>query len=416
MAFLKFNKSELVNLSYSLKREIILANKTGAYCNTSIVDCNTRRYHGLLAVPVDNLDGQQMLLLSSLDESIILEGHQFNLAIHRYGTVYEPRGHKYIVDFDADSAPVITYKVGDVVFTKQFLMSLDSDQVLIRYELKESPSKLTLELKPFLAFRNVHALTSRNDEADTSYVEVPSGVSYRLYRSCPELNLQLSCPFTYRHNPSWYNGITYSDEYRRGFDCVEDLLVPGVLTVEMKPGESFVVSASVEEADPKALKRMFNNALRKLGQVKNWHDILVRNAELLKREILALRDKGHTIIFSTHNMASVEEVCDEIALINHSQVVLSGNVNDIKERHRTGVYEAVSKDDTLRSVEGCFTIEKHKQMGAWHTYLIRKDETLNNSALISQIAQRIELRSISEQLPSMQEIFLNTVTAPNNHE
>lgn len=91
MAFLKFNKSELVNLSYSLKREIILANKTGAYCNTSIVDCNTRRYHGLLAVPVDNLDGQQMLLLSSLDESIILEGHQFNLAIHRYGTVYEPR-------------------------------------------------------------------------------------------------------------------------------------------------------------------------------------------------------------------------------------------------------------------------------------------------------------------------------------
>lgn len=283
MAFLKFNKSELVNLSYSLKREIILANKTGAYCNTSIVDCNTRRYHGLLAVPVDNLDGQQMLLLSSLDESIILEGHQFNLAIHRYGTVYEPRGHKYIVDFDADSAPVITYKVGDVVFTKQFLMSPDSDQVLIRYELKESPSKLTLELKPFLAFRNVHALTSRNDEADTSYVEVPSGVSYRLYRSCPELNLQLSCPFTYRHNPSWYNGITYSDEYRRGFDCVEDLLVPGVLTVEMKPGESFVVSASVEEADPKALKRMFNNALRKLGQVKSWHDILVRNAELLKR-------------------------------------------------------------------------------------------------------------------------------------
>ena len=131
MAFLKFNKSELVNLSYSLKREIILANKTGAYCNTSIVDCNTRRYHGLLAVPVDNLDGQQMLLLSSLDESIILEGHQFNLAIHRYGTVYEPRGHKYIVDFDADSAPVITYKVGDLASTKQFLMSPDSDQVLL---------------------------------------------------------------------------------------------------------------------------------------------------------------------------------------------------------------------------------------------------------------------------------------------
>ncbi len=66
-------KSELVNLSYSLKREIICANKTGAYCNTSIVTCNTRRYHGLLAVPVDAFGGKKHLLLSSLDESLILK-------------------------------------------------------------------------------------------------------------------------------------------------------------------------------------------------------------------------------------------------------------------------------------------------------------------------------------------------------
>ena len=73
MAFLKFNKPQLVNLSYSLKREIISANKTGAYCNTSIVACNTRRYHGLLGVPVDNFGGRKYLLLSSLDESLVAE-------------------------------------------------------------------------------------------------------------------------------------------------------------------------------------------------------------------------------------------------------------------------------------------------------------------------------------------------------
>ena len=82
MAFLKFNKSELVNLSYSLKREIILANKTGAYCNTSIVTCNTRRYHGLLAAPVDAFGGYRYMLLSSLDESLTLRGKRFNLGIH----------------------------------------------------------------------------------------------------------------------------------------------------------------------------------------------------------------------------------------------------------------------------------------------------------------------------------------------
>ena len=109
MAFLKFNKSELVNLSYSLKREIISANKTGAYCNTSIVTCNTRRYHGLLAVPVDAFGGRMHLLLSSMDESLVLEGKQFNLGIHCYGDIYEPRGHKYIIDFEADPLPKITY-------------------------------------------------------------------------------------------------------------------------------------------------------------------------------------------------------------------------------------------------------------------------------------------------------------------
>ena len=113
MAFLKFNKSELVNLEYSLKREIIAANKSGAYCNTSIVTCNTRRYHGLLAVPVGGLGGGKYVLLSSLDESLILNGKQFNLGIHCYGDTYEPRGHKYIVDFDADPVPTVTYKVGE---------------------------------------------------------------------------------------------------------------------------------------------------------------------------------------------------------------------------------------------------------------------------------------------------------------
>ena len=126
MAFLKFNKAELVNLSYSLKREIILANKSGACCNTSIVTCNTRRYHGLLSVPVDAFGGGMHLLLSSLDETLVLAGKRFNLGIHCYGDIYEPRGHKYIVDFQADPAPRITYRVGETEFVKSLVLSHDN--------------------------------------------------------------------------------------------------------------------------------------------------------------------------------------------------------------------------------------------------------------------------------------------------
>lgn len=282
MAFLKFNKSELVNLEYSLKREILVASKTGAYCNTSIVTCNTRRYHGLLAVPVDKFGGGKYLLLSSLDESLVMNGRQFNLGIHCYGDVYEPRGHKYIVDFDADPEPKITYKVGEIIFTKTILMVPDNDQVLIRYDLVEAPMKTTLILKPFLAFRSVHSLTHQNPEADTSCRDAEGGVSFRLYDGFPDLNLQLSGKFQFKYMPYWYNGITYSDELRRGFECKEDLFVPGTFIMDMKPGDSIVFSASVNAENPKQMKRKFTDIVRRHSEIKSYHDLLVHDADLLK--------------------------------------------------------------------------------------------------------------------------------------
>lgn len=282
MAFLKFNKSELVNLSYSLKREIISANKTGAYCNTSIVTCNTRRYHGLLAVPVDHFGKGKYVLLSSLDESLVVNGRQFNLGIHCYGDVYEPRGHKYIVDFDLEPMPVITYKVGEILFRKSIMLVPDNDQVLIRYDLLEAPGKTTLMLKPFLAFRNIHSLTCQNSEASTEYRNVSGGVSFCMYEGFPDLNLQLSSKSVFRYMPYWYNGVTYSDEYRRGFDCKEDLFVPGLFVTDMKPGDSIVFSASVNEVNTRQLKKKFTDTARHLVDITDYHDLLVHNADLLK--------------------------------------------------------------------------------------------------------------------------------------
>ena len=282
MAFLKFNKSELVNLEYSLKREIIAANESGAYCNTSIVTCNTRRYHGLLAVPVEELGGGKFLLLSALDESLVLNGKQFNLGIHCYGDTYEPRGHKYIVDFEATPVPTVVYKVGSIIFSKTIMMVPDNNQVLIKYELLEAPSKVSLSLKPFLAFRSVHSLTNQNDNAYTGGDEIEGGMSFRMYDGFPDLNIQISGQSVYKHQPYWYNGITYSDEYRRGFDCREDLLVPGTFQLDLKPGESVVLSASVNEVNPRGLKRKFTDTLKKLGTIDTNHDLLVHNANLFK--------------------------------------------------------------------------------------------------------------------------------------
>ena len=220
MAFLKFNKSELVNLSYSLKREIISANKTGAYCNTSIVTCNTRRYHGLLAVPVDKFGGRKHLLLSSMDESLVLNGKQFNLGIHCYGDIYEPRGHKYIIDFEADPVPKVTYKVGGMVLTKTILLVPDADQVMVRYDLLNAPAKVKLLLTPFLAFRDIHALTIENQSARQQGWEVANGMAWNLYDGFPDLNIQFNTKeAVFVSTPCWYKGVTYRgcDEGRRRY-------------------------------------------------------------------------------------------------------------------------------------------------------------------------------------------------------
>lgn len=285
MAFLKFNKLELVNLSYSLKREIICANKTGAYCNTSIVTCNTRRYHGLLAVPIDAFGGKKHLLLSSLDESLILNGKQFNLGIHCYGSVYEPRGHKYIIDFEADPVPKITYRVGEIVFTKSILLVPDSDQVMIRFELVNAPAKVKLLLTPFLAFRDIHALTDENPNARTEGWEIPNGMAFNLYDGFPDLNMQFNTKdVSFETAPCWYKGITYSDEYRRGFACKEDLYVPGHFETEMKPGDAIVFSASVAIANPSGLKRKFDSFVAKAAKITTYHEQLVHCADLLKQD------------------------------------------------------------------------------------------------------------------------------------
>jgi len=132
------------------------------------------------------------------------------------------------------------------------------------------------------------------------------------------------------------------------------------------------------------------------------------NAELLKREILELKEKGHTIIFSTHNMESVEEICDDIALIDRSHVVLSGEVGEVKQRFRTGLVEVVVERGELPASDA-YEILEQTPLYNGRRFLIKKRGSIDNSDLVGALAERVEIRSFAEQMPSMHEIFLNIV-------
>ncbi len=262
MSYIKFDKQQLVNLEYSLQKELLRSNRAGSYASTTITGCNTRKYHGLLVSLQPKIDNQHHVLLSSFDETVIQHKTEFNLGIHKYeDDVFEPGGHKYIRDFESDPTPKLTYRVGGVVLSKERVFAANDDRILIKYTLEEAHSPTKIRFKPYLAFRSVHCLSKANHDADTSFERVPNGIRVKLYKPYSPLFMQFSKKVNYIHNPNWYYDIEYSKEKTRGYDYKEDLFVPGYFEVSIKQGESFIFSAGLNEIAPTKLKSLFEKEI-----------------------------------------------------------------------------------------------------------------------------------------------------------
>ncbi len=260
MSYLRFDKAQMTNLQESLPKEILRTNRSGAYSCSSIVDCNTRKYHGLLVVPVPELDDENHVLLSSLDETVIQHGAQFNLGLHKYsGNVYSPNGHKYIRSCEWDKLPTTIYRVGGVILKKEKVFQHFENRILIRYTLVDAHSVTTLRLRPFLAFRSVEDCTHENGRASREYQLIDNGIKTCLYPGYPELMMQLNKANEFVFEPNWYRGIEYQKEQELGYDYKEDLYVPGYFEFNIKKGESVVFSAGLSELKTNQLKKIFDH-------------------------------------------------------------------------------------------------------------------------------------------------------------
>jgi predicted glycogen debranching enzyme len=280
MSYIKFDKQQLVNLEYSLQKELLRSNRAGSYASTTISGCNTRKYHGLLVSLQPKIDNQHHVLLSSFDETIIQHDTEFNLGIHKYeDDVYEPGGHKYIRDFESEPIPKLTYRVGGVVLSKERVFAANNDRILIKYTLEEAHSPTKLRFKPYLAFRSVHAMSKENDAVDISFTRVQNGIKVRLYEPYSPLFMQFSKKVNYIHNPNWYYGIEYSKEKSRGYEYNEDLFVPGFFEVSIKQGESFVFSAGLQEISAAKLKSLFNKEVEERIPRDSFENCLINAAQ-----------------------------------------------------------------------------------------------------------------------------------------
>lgn len=274
----------MTNLEESLRRELLRTNRSGAYSCSTLADCNTRKYHGLLVVPVPELDDENHVLLSSLDVTVVQHGAEFNLGLHKYqGNNYSPRGHKYIREFDCDKVPTTLYRVGGVLLKKEVVFQHYEDRILIRYTLVDAHSATTLRFRPFLAFRSVNQLTHENGTASREYHLIDNGIKTRMYAGYPELYMQFSKKNEFIFEPNWYRGVEYPKEQERGYAFNEDLYVPGYFEMPIKKGESIVFAASTSAIRISGMKTMFEKEVEDRSPRDNMFHCLVNAAHQFHR-------------------------------------------------------------------------------------------------------------------------------------
>lgn len=280
MSYLKFDKNLLINLEQSLRLEVLRTNQSGAYHCTTIVGANTRKQHGLLVIPVPEIDDNSHVLLSSLDETVIQHGAPFNLGLHRYsGGVYSPNGHKYIREYDCERVPTHTFRVGGVILKREKIFITNENRILIRYTLVDAHSKTTLQFRPFLAFRNANDLCVENQVASRDYKEVSNGISTCMYDGYPELFMQVNHKPKFVFDPHWYKGIEYIKDQERGIPYTEDLYVPGYFEVDMKKGDTIIFSAGVSEVNTRMLTKMYEDEIKTRTPRTSFYNCLKNSAK-----------------------------------------------------------------------------------------------------------------------------------------
>lgn len=280
MSYLKFDKNLLINLEQSLRLEVLRTNQSGAYHCTTIVGTNTRKQHGLLVIPVPEIDDNSHVLLSSLDETVIQHGAPFNLGLHRYsGGVYSPNGHKYIREYDCERVPTHTFRVGGVILKREKIFITNENRILIRYTLVDAHSKTTLQFRPFLAFRNANDLCVENQVASRDYKEVSNGISTCMYDGYPELFMQVNHKPKFVFDPHWYKGIEYIKDQERGIPYTEDLYVPGYFEVDMKKGDTIIFSAGVSEVNTRQLTKMYEDEIKTRTPRTSFYNCLKNSAK-----------------------------------------------------------------------------------------------------------------------------------------
>jgi len=249
---IQFERETWSDLEVALRREWLETNGLGGFASSTIVGLNTRRYHGLLVAATKPPVGR-LVLLSKLEETLLIDGRRFDLSANRYPGVIHPQGFNYLKQFRLDPFPVFTYEVEGIEFEKSVFMIQGENSTVIQYELRKNnrpdvPKNLRLEIRPLIAFRDYHGTTHENSGINPAVQERSGLASVSPYQGLPSLHLAHNA-IELRKTGDWYRNVEYDAERERGLDCSEDLFNPFTLCFDLRLRRQASIIAATEQRD-----------------------------------------------------------------------------------------------------------------------------------------------------------------------
>lgn len=241
----QFDRADCVNTQAALRKEWLDTNGAGGYASSTIVNCHTRKYHGLLVASLRRPRGS-FVLLSKLETSLVHDGREFFLSTNKYPGVFHPTGHQFMQSFEQGLWPSCVYHVGDAIVRKSVLMVQGENTVLVHYELLGGSVEPTLRIRPLLAFRDIHSLTRCNMHLRQKCYPEKNGCKIEPYEGMPPLYMGCSRQTHFYPGPKWFRNFEYLKERSRGFDYQEDLFCPGMFEVQLRKGKPVIFAASID--------------------------------------------------------------------------------------------------------------------------------------------------------------------------
>src|SRR2546426_3183748 len=302
---IRFGQDVCGNLEAALRREWLETNGLGGFASSTINGINTRRYHGLLVAATKPPVGR-FVLLSKLEETLLVGGRSFDLAANRYPGVVHPQGFRYLKQFRLDPFPVFTFEVEGLEIEKTVFMVQGENTTVIQYEIKNRaaslPDKIALEIRPLIAFRDYHSTTHENGSLNSKVEALPGVASVTPYAGLPTLYLAHDANQLVEGG-GWYRNFEYDAERERGLDFVEDLFNPLVLHFRLSSGRKATVIASTEQraAANASQYRQTETSRRRANVMRSpREDEFVKTLTAAADQFIVARGEQKTVIAGYH--------------------------------------------------------------------------------------------------------------------